>query len=247
MWPDGEAIWSDPSFQQAAPPVPAMTAPVAPTTTEVEDTQGLNAAVQAEMQRMRQAQASRAQDPQFGSLMRDFSKADFEVDPGYGFVQSEGEKGMQRAASAGGLLGSGKFLKDAMRFNQGLASQEYGKSFDRFQVNRSNKLNPMQSLAGVGQTSANTMGAAGQNFANSGASILGNYGSALGQNIMGAGNAQAAGRVGSANAWNSAIGQGMGMYQQQNMLNRFFPQGGGGGGFTGGPPNPFMTDYNPMW
>jgi hypothetical protein len=206
--------------------------------------------------------APQAQGGEYGSLMRDFaepapeigdfSMADFQADPGYAFRQSEGEKALQRAASAGGLLGSGSFLKDAMRFNQGLATDEYGRAFDRcqvnrnnkvsdyqnafnrFQINRSNKLNPLQALAGVGQTATNTISQAGQNFASGAGNALGAYGSAAGANIIGAGNAAAAGKVGSANAWNNAIGQAGSMYQQNQMMNRLFPTAYGGYGINGG-------------
>lgn len=165
----------------------------------------------------------------------DFSLTDFNADPGYAFRQSEQEKALQRAASAGGLLGSGSYLKDAMSQSGGLASQEFGNAFGRFQTNRLNKLsdykdafnrfqisrsnvlNPLQSLMGAGQTATGQQAQAAQNF-----------GTQAGSNIMGAGNAIAAGQVGSANAINSGISQGVGMYQQQNMLNRLFPQGGGG-------------------
>jgi hypothetical protein len=111
-------------------------------------------------------------------------------------------------------IGSGRFLKDAMRFNQGLASQDYGAAFDRFNVGQTNIFNRLASAAGIGQTAANQTGAAASNF-----------GSQIGSNIIGAGNAMAAGQVGSANAFNNAIGQGASMYQQNQLMNRFFPRG----------------------
>jgi hypothetical protein len=138
----------------------------------------------------------------YGSAARPFGMADFQADPGAEFRRQQGEQGLQRAASAAGGLGSGKFLKDAMSFNSGLASQEYGNAFNRFQTNRASVLNPLQSLMGAGQTAANT---------------IADYGT------QGA-NAQAAGKVGQANAWNNAIGQGYSMYQnsQQADQNRLF-------------------------
>lgn len=136
----------------------------------------------------------------YGSAAKDFSMADFQADPGYAFRQSEGERALQRAASASGLLGSGKYLKDSMKFNQDLASTEYGNAFNRFQTQRASKLNPLQSLMGAGQTAANTVG----------------------EYRTQAGNAQAAGTVGQSNAWTNALGQGYSMYanqQQQNQNN----------------------------
>jgi hypothetical protein len=134
----------------------------------------------------------------YGSLMKDPTLADFQADPGYQFRQQEGERGLQRAASASGGLGSGKFLKDAMRFNQGNASQEYGNWFNRFQALRQNKLNPLQSLMGSGQTAANT---------------IGGY-------VTDGGSAQAAGKVGTANAWGNALSQGVSMYNKQQDRNQ---------------------------
>ena len=50
----------------------------------------------------------------------------------------------------------------------------------------------------------------------------------MGNNIIGTGNAVAAGQVGSANALNGGISQGISLYQQNQLLNRVYPQGGGG-------------------
>lgn len=161
-----------------------------------------------------------------GSLLKPFSAADFQADPGYAFVQQQGEQGLARAAQAGRGVGSGKYLKDAMRFNTGLGSQEYSKVYDRYRSNQGDIFNRLASVAGIGQTATN------QQTAASGA-----YGQQVGSNIIGAGNATAAGQVAGANALNGAIGQGISLYQQQNLLNRVYPSGGYGGGVT--PPNPY--------
>lgn len=151
----------------------------------------------------------------YGSAMRDFGMQDFQTDPGYQFRQQQGQQALERSASArGGLLG-GAAMKDAMRFNQGLASDEYTNAFNRFQTNRSNKLNPLQSLSGMAQTSTNNLQQASSNYANS-----------AGEAMMQAGNARASGYAGTANALNSAIGQGLNMYQQNQWMNRRYPQPG---------------------
>jgi len=74
---------------------------------------------------------------------------------------------------------------------------------------RTNTLNPFASLAGVAQSSANTLG-----------QQAGAYGNAMASNIIGAGNAQAAGQIGSANAIAGGVGQGINFYQNQQLLNR---------------------------
>jgi hypothetical protein len=110
---------------------------------------------------------------------------------------------------------SGAALRGATRYGQEMGSQEYTNAFNRYQTNRANQLNPLQSLMGSGQTAAGQVANAGQNYANQ-----------AGQNYMNAGNARASGYVGSANAWSNALGGAANMYNQNQMLNRFFPQGG---------------------
>lgn len=137
----------------------------------------------------------------YGRYARDFGMQDFQTDPGYAFRLAEGNKALERSAASRGLQLSGSMLKGLTRFNQGEASQEYQNAFNRYQVNRANQINPLQSLLGAGQSSANVLtGAAGQ------------LGSNLGENALQAGNARASGYIGSANAFTNAINQGMNWY-----------------------------------
>lgn len=148
----------------------------------------------------------------YGSAMKDFSAADFQTDPGYAFRQQQGQQGIERsAASRGGLL-SGAAAKDAMRFNQGLASDEYTNAFNRFQVNRSNKVNSLQSLMGAGQTAAGQVTNAGQNYATN-----------AGNAAMSAGNARASGYMGQANAWGNALGGVTNGLMQNQLMTKMFP------------------------
>ena len=144
-----------------------------------------------------------------GEFARDFNLADYQADPGYAFRLSEGMKALDRTAAARGGLFSGSTLKGAMRYGQDMGSQEYTNAFNRYQVNRANRLNPLLSIAGLGQTSTNALtNAAGQ------------YGQNVGANIIGAGNATAAGYMGTANAVSQGLGQGINFYQNQQYLNR---------------------------
>jgi hypothetical protein len=125
-----------------------------------------------------------------------FGTEQFQQDPGYAFRQAEGMKALERSAAARGNLLSGSTLKGVQRFGQDLASQEYQNAFNRYQVERSAKLNPLQSLMGSGQSATNVMtGAAGQ------------MGQNEASNLYNAGQARASGYVGSANALNNALGQ----------------------------------------
>jgi hypothetical protein len=81
-----------------------------------------------------------------------------ELDPGYQFRLAEGNKAIERAASAAGSFGSGGNLKDFSRFNQGLASDEYARAISRLQ-----SLQQMGSQATANLASQNS--ALGQNMA----------------------------------------------------------------------------------
>jgi hypothetical protein len=138
--------------------------------------------------------------PGYGSLAKSFGMDQFQKDPGYAFRQSEGMKALERSAAARGGLLSGGTLKGIQRFGQDLASQEYTNAFNRYQVERAARLNPLQSLMGSGQSSANVMtGTAGQ-FGQTGANTLSNIG-----------DIRASGYVGSANALTNAL-SGVGNY-----------------------------------
>jgi hypothetical protein len=148
-----------------------------------------------------------------------FGMRQFQQDPGYAFRMSEGMKALDRTAAARGGLLSGATLKGAQRFGQELGSQEYQNAFNRYQAERTARLNPLQSLAGIGQTTA-------QQIAQSGMNMAQNVG-----NIQQAGAAaRASGYVGQANALTGALNTGLNYYQNQNLMNRMFPQAGGGMG-----------------
>jgi hypothetical protein len=93
----------------------------------------------------------------FGSLMHDFGAQDFEADPGYQFRLSEGQKALERSAAARGNALGGSAVKAAQRFGQDFASNEFTNAYNRFQSNRATKYNQLAGLAGLGQTSANTL------------------------------------------------------------------------------------------
>lgn len=189
-----------------------------PGTPGIQDEAGFNAAIQAEMARDRSAQQAyeaERQAPGFGKYARDFGMQDFEADPGYAFRMSEGLKALDRQAAARGGLISGAALKGAQRFGQELGSQEYMNAFNRYQTNRANQLQPLQSLMGTSQTAANTLGNAAQGYAQN-----------AGEAYMGAGNARASGYMGGANALTGALNQGLNMYGEQQYLNRMRPRVG---------------------
>jgi hypothetical protein len=168
--------------------------------------------------------SGRTSEPGYGYGLQRFSMDNYQADPGYGFRLKRGLDAMERTAAARGGLLSGNQLRGAMEFGQDLASQEYGNAFNRYQTERANILNPLQSLGGVGQTATNTLTNAAGNLGAGMAGAYGNLGSALSANAIGAGNARASGYMGTANALSGAVGQGLNYYQNQQLMNRFFPQ-----------------------
>ena len=169
-----------------------------------------------------------------------FGMSQFQQDPGYAFRMSEGMKALERGAASRGNLMSGATMKGLQRYGQDLASQEYTNAFNRYQTERNARLNPLQSLAGIGQTSTNQLVAGGQNYAN-----------AAGEAMGAAGQARASGYMGSANSLSGALGQYMNydqQRQQNDMFNRMITQRnnnragiygsiGSGGGYGGGVTN----------
>lgn len=144
----------------------------------------------------------------FGKYLGDFGTKEFQADPGYQFRLSEGMKALDRSAAARGGLISGAAMKAAQNYGQQAASQEYQNAFNRYQVNRTNQLAPLQSLAGQGQTAAQIIGNAAQSYGNNASDI-----------IQGVGNARASGYVGSQNALNSGIGNALNYLNQSNTIN----------------------------
>lgn len=147
-----------------------------------------------------------------------FGTEQFQQDPGYAFRLSEGMKALDRTAAARGGLLSGATLKGAQRYGQDMASQEYQNAFNRYQAERAAQLQPLQSLAGIGQTSANTL-----------TNAAGAFGAQTGQNLQDVGSARASGYLGGANALSSALERGGQMYQYGQRTNALAGTYGGGG------------------
>lgn len=126
--------------------------------------------------------------------MRGFNLSDFQADPGYQFRMDEGQKALERSAAANGNLNSGATLKALSRYGQDYASNEYNNAYNRWNNDHATTWNRLSSLAGMGQTQSAQLGNWGQQT-----------GALMGNNIIGAGNATAAGKIGAANSWNGAL------------------------------------------
>ncbi len=144
-----------------------------------------------------------AQPSTTGAPAIDPRQAALEATPGYQFARDQGIQSAQRSIGTRGLTGA--LAKGIGRFVTGLADQTYGANVDRLRDATTIGAN---AAAGGGQIGAQT----GANVANT---------------ITGAGQATAAGQVGSANA----ISQGLASIPNALLTNKIL---GGSGGIYGG-------------
>lgn len=141
---------------------------------EMVDTAGLDAAVAAAM--------ANQQTPQnYGDLLQPFSMADYEQDPGYLFRLSQGEQAINRAAAARGNRFAPRTVQELTEYGQGLASQEYGNAYNRYNIDQQNVFNRLAAIAGIGQGQVAQLDMAGQQYAGN-----------TSQNLFALANAQAA-------------------------------------------------------
>lgn len=138
------------------------------------------------------------------------ANAAMQYDPNYLWQIQQGEKGLNRAASARGRYDSGATLKDLMAFNRNASGAAYGDRYNR-----------LASMAGLGQTANQSLQAAGNNYANG-------VGNLMMTNAANQGNAGMAG----ASAWANGL-QGVGNSLGKMMGNVNW------GGTSSNPPTGF--------
>jgi hypothetical protein len=131
-----------------------------------------------------------------GTLNRPFT-ADMmkQYSPAYQFQLQQGRQGVLNGDASGVGALSGAASKDLMGYNQNLAGTAFNNAFNQYQSQNQNIYNRLFGLSQLGQSAAANTGAAGSSL--------------IGQGVMPAlanvGASQAAGQVGSANAWSSAL------------------------------------------
>ena len=145
-----------------------------------------------------------------------YTLAQFYQDPAYKFNELQGEQAIQRSAAAAGGTLSGGALKSIDQYAQQNAGNEYQNAFQNYQTDLSGRYNRLASVAGLGQTAVGTLGSQGTTSAAN-----------IGNTMVGIGNAQAAGYVGQANAFNNGISS-LGNYYMQNQYLNKLPNYGGG-------------------
>lgn len=123
----------------------------------------------------------------------------FQETPGFQFAMDQGRRAVDASAASRGGLRSGATIQAQTDRGVGMANQEFGNYLSRLSGVISGGQNAAAQQANVNMNTANSMG-----------------------NALGAmGNAQAAGAVGQGNAINAGINNGIGLFQYQQMLNRF--------------------------
>lgn len=183
---------------------------------------------------IQQSAQAPSNDPAYGSLLRNFTTADLNADPvyqsGLQFGLDQGTAGINHLAAANGGLDSGATLKALTRFGTDYGSTKAGDAYNRFMNNKSSAFNMLSGVSGTGQVATGQVQSAGQNMANN---VSGNQ--------IGVGNARAASSIGSANAFNGAIGAGINNYQQNQMMQAYQGRTNALGG-AGGSSNYMMSD-----
>jgi hypothetical protein len=89
-----------------------------------------------------------------------------------------------------------------------MGSQEYTNAFNRYQAERTARLQPLQAMTGMGQTTAQQIGQQGQQMAS-------NVGEAIGSGAA----ARASGYVGSANALTGGLNTYLNYSNSQTLAN----------------------------
>jgi hypothetical protein len=147
-------------------------------------------------------------------------------EPGYQFGLQQGRNALEGSAAAGGGLYSGQALKELTQYGNDYGTTKFNDAFNRQQSAFGNRWNRLAGLAGVGQTSVQQTGAAGQNYANN-----------VGNIAMGNANAQGAAGMAQANIWGNAL----------NQMGSWARQGGWGSGGGGGGGSPSNADLEQLW
>lgn len=160
-------------------------------------------------------------DPSTAPLTRKFAQSDLEADPVYNsglkFGADQGRDAINARAVQAGNYDSGATLKALTRFGNDYGSTKANDSYTRFTGDQNSTYGKLMGTAGLGVNATNTT-------VNAGTTQSGNIAST----ITGQGNAQAAGSVGTANAWGNAltgVGSAANNYQNSQTLAALLGRG----------------------
>lgn len=119
-----------------------------------------------------------------------------QMDPGYQFGLTQGKQALDRQTAAGGGRISGAALKAAAQYGTDYATTGYSAAYSRANQARTDRLNRLAALAGVGQTATQNIGALGAQTAGANSALM-----------VAAGNNRGAAQLAQGNIWGNAGNQ----------------------------------------
>jgi hypothetical protein len=128
--------------------------------------------------------------------------------PNYQFQLEQGQGAIQNAANRQTGLVSGNAMKGLQDYTQNFAGNAYQNAFSNYSANQTNIFNRLSNIAGLGQTANANVGSAGSDISRG-----------IAGSMIGAGQAQAAGTVGSANALSGGLNNAAGWYTVSQLMN----------------------------
>jgi len=132
------------------------------------DTAALNAYID---QQLASQDAAATNDPNFGSLTKNYTGQDIYNDPSYQFRFGQGQKALERQLAASGKYLSPNASQALQQYGQDMGSQEYQSAYNRFNNDQNNLFSRLATLSGYGQNAAGSNVAGGQNMSNQAANI----------------------------------------------------------------------------
>lgn len=144
-----------------------------------------------------------------GYLTKEFTNLDLNqyLAPNYQFQLEQGLGANRNLLNATGGLVGGNAIRGLQDYTQNFAQNAYGNAFNQFQTQRGNIYNTLAGIAGIGQTAVGQTGNA-----------LQNYGTNVANLATGGAAAEAAGKVGAANAYSGALQNAGNMFALSRIL-----------------------------
>lgn len=149
-----------------------------------------------------------------------------QLDPGYQFGLKQGQQAIDRKTAAAGGRISGAALKAAAQYGTDYATTGYSAAYSRANQARTDRLNRLAALAGIGQTATQNVNAAGENAANARSALM-----------VAAGDNAGAATLAQGNIWGNAGNQLAALYGRRSAAapNSYTPYNqysGGNDGWT---------------
>ncbi|MFM2085826.1 MAG: Rhodoferax phage [Pseudomonadota bacterium] len=142
-----------------------------------------------------------------------FDQSQVQLDPGYQFGLNQGQQAINRQTSAAGGRISGAALKAAAQYGTDYATSGYSAAYNRANQARTDRLNRLATLAGIGQTSTQQVSSLGAQTTASNNAL-----------VQAAGNNAGAATLAQGNIWGNA----------GNQLAAMYGRSGGAGSAAGG-------------